>query len=336
VSLALDGLSQASPGRPLLEASIHAAQRAAGLTSQLLAYAGKGRLVIERLRPAKLVEQIGDLVRASIPKHVALEVDVGDDLPLVEGDARQLQQVLMNLALNGAEAVPERTQGRVQVTGEAVTLTAAEIAAQYGQELPGGEYVLLAVSDNGSGMDAYTQARMFDPFFTTKFTGRGLGLAAVLGIVRSHKGAIRVESAPDAGTTFRVILPVVRPAPRVRGAILLTGAEDGACRSSKASLQRYGYEVLEAAGAREAIEICSREFPRVEAVLLDVSMSGMDGAGTLAELQAVNRDVKAILCGGASEAEMCGRFAGLRVAGFLQKPYTARTLAAKVDEILRE
>jgi signal transduction histidine kinase len=177
------------------------------LTNQMLAYSGRGRFVVQPLDLSKEVDDIIALVTASISKNVALRLSLGRNLPKVEADAAQLQQLIMNLIVNGAEAVGDK-QGVVTVSTSMHTVTAGNGPANVlGEPAPPGIYVVLSVSDTGHGMDEETRARIFDPFFTTKFTGRGLGLAAALGIVKGHGGAIEVESAPGQGATFRVYLP---------------------------------------------------------------------------------------------------------------------------------
>jgi signal transduction histidine kinase len=194
VSLALDVLPETTPVRGLLEDAVIASERAALLTRQLLAYAGKAQFKIEKIDLSALVRDTRQLVRAKIPSHVDLKLSLDDELPLVKGDSSQIQQVIMNLVINAAESFDAGTAGQVRVCTCAGELTE-------------GLCVSLTVEDEGSGMDQETVNRIFEPFFTTKFTGRGLGLAAVQGIVRSHKGSLRVESTPGQGTTFTITLP---------------------------------------------------------------------------------------------------------------------------------
>jgi PAS domain S-box-containing protein len=211
-SLLEDYFPPGAPGRELLDTLTSAGNRAARLTNQMLAYSGRGRFVVRPIDLSKEVEEIIALVTASISKNVTLRLSLASGLPKVEADAAQLQQVIMNLIVNGAEAVGE-AQGSVMVSTSTHTVMAGDsLANVLGEPVPPGIYVTLAVSDTGHGMDAETRARIFDPFFTTKFTGRGLGLAATLGIVKGHGGAIEVDSAPGQGATFRVYLPVAKRA----------------------------------------------------------------------------------------------------------------------------
>jgi signal transduction histidine kinase len=191
-SLAQEILPGLSPVRPLLEEVVRAGERAANLTQQMLAYAGKGRVAMECVHPNALITEIASLVRSSISKKVGLRFDLDASIPTIHADLGQMQQVIMNLMINGAEAIGDEDEGTVTVR---TTLLRDQ------------EQICIEVEDTGRGMNEATKARIFDPFFTTKFTGRGLGLAAVQGIVRRHDGSITVDSVPGRGTTFRVCLP---------------------------------------------------------------------------------------------------------------------------------
>jgi len=206
--------SPASAGRL---AKIHGAgTSAADLCRQLLAYAGRGTFSIERVRLNDLVQDTTRLLEVTIAHRATLDYALAPDLPEVEADPTQLRQVLMNLVINAAEAMPGPGEGRFRVVTSARRLAAGEPAGGVPSGgLAAGDYVCLEVSDNGSGMTAEVRQRIFDPFFTTKFTGRGLGLAAVTGIVRSHRGALQVESTPGQGSTFRIHLPVAPAGPVV-------------------------------------------------------------------------------------------------------------------------
>ena len=206
-SMVADILPRSDPTRPFIDQVVNAAERAADLTRQLLAYAGKGRFIVEPLNLSGLVREISALVGSSIPKTVQLRLELDTDVPPIEADASQIQQVVMNLVINGAEAI--RGTGVVSVRTRRQDADEQFLRGFFPNEgVAAGCYAALEVSDTGIGMDEETQSKIFDPFFTTKFTGRGLGLAAVQGIVRSHNGALQVESAPGRGTTFRLLFPV--------------------------------------------------------------------------------------------------------------------------------
>ncbi|HEY2015544.1 MAG TPA: PAS domain S-box protein, partial [Bryobacteraceae bacterium] len=201
VSLVLGSMGDPIPEKRYLQDAVEASERAANLTKQLLAYAGKGRFLIEPTDISALVQEISALIRSSIPKHVTLRLDLQHPLPLVDADVAQLQQLIMNLVINGAEAIPENRQGTVLVTTRSQEVDDQYLATLGTDDIPPGTYVSINVRDNGAGMDEVTLTKIFDPFFTTKFTGRGLGLAAAGGIVRGHKGALKVFSNPGQGTT---------------------------------------------------------------------------------------------------------------------------------------
>ncbi len=210
-SLALEDLPTRHPARPLIEEALLASERAAQLTRQMLAYSGKGQFILDRIDLSEFIRKTLPLLKASIPRTISVELDLAEGLALVEIDVAQVQQLVMNLVINAAEAIPSGRPGIV-----AVQTRAQDVDASYarsvgpGQQLSTGKYVCLEVRDSGIGMSQEIKARIFDPFFTTKFAGRGLGLAAVLGIVRGHKGLIRVESVPDKGSTFTVLLPALK------------------------------------------------------------------------------------------------------------------------------
>ena len=191
---------------PLEEIEL-ASTKAASLTRQMLAYAGRGHVEIDRLQVSTIIRDIERLVRSVISKNVELRIDLTDDLPHIKADAGQMQQVMMNLVINAAEAIPEECQGTVCVRAYTQFLDEAAIESGTGERpSAAGDYVTIEVEDTGIGMDEATRARIFEPFFTTKFLGRGLGLAAVLGIIRAHKGALRVDSTPGKGSRFQVLL----------------------------------------------------------------------------------------------------------------------------------
>jgi PAS domain S-box-containing protein len=344
-SLALECSRDASID-PMLQEVVTAGERAAGLVRQMLAYAGQSRLAASALDVGKLIRETATLVRASIPKTVALELDLVAGLPRVHADAAQLQQVIMNMVINAAEAIPESCPGAVTVTTSARALTAFDRERSIIPiELNGQEYVEVRFTDTGSGIPLDVQRKIFDPFFTTKFTGRGLGLSAVLGIVRSHGGALTLESAPGQGTTFRVLLPASRaavdlPAPqassdaRGSGAILVVDDEETVRTIARRTLERRGYTVWTAEGGAEAIALLDAH-PEIAAVVLDLAMPVMTGDQIAPLLHARRPGLPILLSSGYAETEAARRFADGDLAGFLQKPYTARVLAEKVASVVK-
>jgi PAS domain S-box-containing protein len=341
-SLALEMLPPDHAAAELLDGVIKTGQQAAHLTRQMLAYSGKGKFLVEALNLSVLIPEMAGLVRTSISKKIALHLDLEEDLPPVEADRGQLQQVFMNLALNAAEAIGSHDglitiKTGVQDVNEGYMRLHAEAA-----ELRPGEYVYLEVRDTGCGMDDATRARIFDPFFSTKFTGRGLGLAAVAGILRSHKGAIMVASAPGKGSCFTVLFPAAPRAAEERpaaassaavqgsGVVLVVDDEKLVRDMVKKALERYGYTVLLADGGLAAIDLLKRHPGDIALVVLDLSMPRMSGEEALAELRKIRPEVKVLVSSGYSESETMTMFKGQRVSGFIQKPYTGAGLAEKV------
>jgi CheY-like chemotaxis protein len=297
----------------------------------MLAYAGKGRFVIQQLDLSRQISEIVPLIRASMAPGTQIELQLAPRLPLVEADPAQMQQLVMNLAINAAEAVGQ-SAGRV-------------IIATQAREADDEHQVVLTVADTGCGMDEATKARIFDPFFTTKFTGRGLGLAAVLGIIRAHRGSISVESRPGDGSTFTVVLPAApgtdidtrEPQAELRGngAILVVDDEELVRNMARFSLQRYGYSVEIATDGQSAVDIFSSRPKEFDAVLMDLTMPVMNGEEAMRAVRRIRPDVPIILSSGFSEMEAIKRFANDGIAGFVQKPYTATTLARKLKQALR-
>ncbi len=348
-SLALETISSNNPAKTMLRDVINASERAAHLTRQLLAYAGKGRFVIESLDLSDLVQQISSLIQTSIPKNVQLRLDLPPNLPCVEGDAAQIQQLIMNLVINGAEAIGEQTTGTVLVTTRAQDVDEDYIRTTFTPEqIAPGKYVTMEVHDTGIGMDAHTMAHIFDPFFTTKFTGRGLGLAAVMGIVRGHRGALKVYSTPGHGSTFKVLLPATDEEPvkarpkmtdyKLDGSVTVMVVDDEQVvrRTAKSMLERFGYTVVQAENGQEAVDLFKVLSEKVSVVLLDMTMPMMGGEETLRHMKTINPQVKVILSSGYNEVEAVQRFTGKGLAGFLQKPYTATALAEKVRSVMEE
>ena len=346
-TLVMDDLAPTDPNHRILGECIQAAERAAQLTRQLLAYAGKGRFVTQVINLSALVREISSLIQSSISRKVQVKLELAGDLPSIEADAGQLQQVIMNLIINGAEAIGEGVglvvcTTAVQTVDEAYLLT----MGPEGRHIAPGQYVMLEVHDNGCGIDEADMRRIFEPFFTTKFTGRGLGLAAVSGIVRGHKGAIRVYSFPGKGTTFKVLFPAVSdasartvelPLPLSEGrekTVLIVDDEEAVRSVARNTLRRRGYRTIEAADGREAIEVYKRFAGDVSLVLLDLTMPYMNGEEVLRELKIIQPSVKVLLSSGFNEVEAIRRFTGKGLAGFLQKPYSSAVLAETIKRIL--
>ncbi len=347
-SLAMDLLSHESPARTLLEGVLSAGENAAGLTRQMLAYSGRAHFVLNEIDLSAQVRESVPLIQAAVSRSVELRLELPGGLPAVQADTSQVQQLIMNLAINGAEAIPDGRRGTVTITTRTQRVDDSYIRGQAGVvsgELKPGSYVVLEVHDNGCGMDDTTRGRIFEPFFTTKFTGRGLGLAAVLGIVRGHSGCIQVFSAPAQGTLFRVLFPAAAASvgrqpmetseiDNLEGhsVILIIDDEPIVRNLAKQALEYHGYTVFLAENGERGLELFRRNPQSVDCVLLDATMPGLSGEETLIEMKAVRPDVPVILSSGFGELEMLRKFDGRGLAGFIQKPYKSSSLLRKIKD----
>jgi PAS domain S-box-containing protein len=342
-NLARMDLPPDSPAQPSLEAIENVAQRAAELCKQMLAYSGKGRFVVQRLNLSRVVEDTAELIHTSVRKNAVLKFALAPDLPPISGDITQISQIVMNLVINASDAIGDQS-GVICIRTGLIHADRAYLAGTYlSPNLPEGNYVFLEVSDNGSGMSSETRARIFDPFFTTKFTGRGLGLAAVLGIVRGHKGALNVDSEPGKGSIFQLLLPpaegsaqhLTRPATspnewRSSGTVLVVDDEEAVRKVSARMLESWGFEAALAANGREALARFQAAPDGFAAILLDLTMPEMDGFQTFTELRRIRSDVRVLLMSGFNEQDALTRFAGKGVPGFLQKPFRREALQARL------
>jgi PAS domain S-box-containing protein len=343
-SLVLETLPPSDANRSLLSEVVNAGERAADLTRQMLAFAGKGQFVIEPVDLSKAIQDIGELLAATVPKPAKLKLELARQLAPVEGDARQIQQLIFNLVLNAGEALGER-HGTVTVqTGMRDLPEGAPAEAPFGR-IPPGQYVWAAVQDTGGGIDERTRARIFDPFYSTKFTGRGLGLPAALGIARAHHGAIRVESAPGKGSRFELLLPAAEsrvfhaPPKEIQAGsesptILVVDDEEIVRTSTTRGLERRGYRVLVAGSGRQAVELFRQNGATIGLVLLDLTMPEMSGEEIARYLRAIRHDIPILISSGYPEDQVAHRFHGARVTGFVRKPYTAAQLDERIKAAL--
>jgi PAS domain S-box-containing protein len=345
-SLALKQLPETSPARRHVEKAALAVERAADLTRQMLAYSGRGHFVVRPTDVNALARENLPLLEVALPKSVRLEAVLAPELPLVDADVGQVQQVVMNLVINAAEAIGDRGGTVTLATGlRDVQAGDHHLWRASGQPLAPGRYVALEVRDDGRGMDAETVDRIFEPFFTTKFTGRGLGLAAVLGVVRGHRGALSVESTPGQGTTFRILLapsaralpdvPAAPSAPEQRRATVLLVDDEEAVRDMVGEvLEQEGMSVVRAEDGAKGVALFREMQARVDVVLLDLSMPGLSGEETYKRLVKIDPSVRVILSSGYDRDEAKGRFGTGRPAGFIQKPYRPEQLVAEITRCL--
>jgi len=327
--------------------------RAAELTRQMLAYSGKGHFVIEVMDVSHLINEMVDLLRTSISRSISLNVQLARDLPPIKADAGQIQQIVLNLITNASEAIGDQpgvitvSTGQALCSQEHLAHSLTNITSE--DAPPPGRYVYFQVTDTGCGMDDDTKLRVFDPFFTTKFTGRGLGMAAVLGIVRGHNGAIMLETKPGIGTTFKVFFPAApekqvdcrqRPTKRPempqskQGTILVIDDEIAVRNLTEKVLTRQGYSVLLAEDGIQGTALFEEHADNIVCVLLDLTMPRMGGEACFDQLQSIRANIPVLLSSGYSEQTAIKQFSGKHIAGFIQKPYQPMKLVAKIRECI--
>jgi len=332
---------------PFLRNAEATALRAADLTRQMLAYSGRGVFVVKPVDLSQAAGEMASLLKVSISKKAVLRFEFAGDLPPIQADPAQLQQVVMNLVTNASEALGE-SEGEILLATGLTTLDAAQAAALHPDSpIPPGRYVTLTVKDSGAGMTPEVLSRIFDPFFTTKFTGRGLGLSAMLGILRAHHAGIAIRSELGWGTEFRLHFPacaaeegggMVQDSPAVllpeRGTVLLVEDEPEVRQATRAMLLRAGFEVLEASDGVEACEVYDRERDRIRVVLMDLTMPRKDGKTAAREILALDPGARIILTSGFPIGPEAQSLADQGLSGFLPKPYRPKDLLAALQRAL--
>ena len=345
--LALRELPSGSPAQKYIHQTISGGRRAAELTRQLLAYTGKGHFVVEPVNLSALTKEISHFLRVSLSKNCLINHELASNLASVNADVAQMQQVIMNLIINAAESIGDRTGEITLRTGVMHGDQESLSGTFYDETLPEGPYVFLEVSDNGCGMSEDTQKKLFDPFFTTKFTGRGLGLSAVLGIIRGHRGAIRVHTEVGKGTTFRVMFPTFDAPAKIkeetevnvidwrgRGTILLVDDDHAVLGLTRIMLEQMGFSVLTAIDGIEAVDIFRSQAERICLVLIDKIMPRLNGEQSFQEMRALRSDVRAILMSGYAEQSAVGQMDGKGFAGFIQKPFAIVELTTVIRTVI--
>ena len=315
--------------------------RAADLCRQMLAYSGQGVFLRTGVNMTLLVEEALQLIDVSIPKNISLNLEMSSELPNVYADKTQMQQIIMNLITNAAESIGDEKQGSITIVTRLIQAGKKDLESKFIEHrLKPGAYVLFEVVDNGCGMDSHTMAKMFDPFFTTKFTGRGLGMSAVLGIVRSHDGSVQVSSKPGQGSQFKVLLPASNREPAIHAenntevmlhheaehTVLLIDDEVMVRTVVERLLKKLGCKVLLAADGEQGLEVYKQHGKEIDLVLLDMTMPRMGGKETLSRLRALDALLPVFICSGYSNDSVSGQFDEVQPTGFLQKPFSLRSL----------
>jgi signal transduction histidine kinase/CheY-like chemotaxis protein len=312
-----------------------AARRAAELCRQMLAYAGKSNVSRVLLNMGDLVYDMVDMLRATIKQNVSITLDNTAKICFINGDASQIRQVVMNLIINAADAIGD-DQGEISVSLTRILLLPEHSEKDYlGAVIAPAEYICLEVTDNGSGMDEETKRRIFEPFYTTKFTGRGLGMAAVLGIITGHKGALQLHSQQGHGSTFKVFLPPVRTGRRSEsmqsvepyqwrgnGKVLLVEDEEHVMSVASEMLQELGFTVIEAKNGSEALSRFQKNFGDITVVLTDIDMPVMDGYTLFRELKTLKPELPIIIATGFGDIDVSSRIGREEIAGLASKPYS--------------
>lgn len=350
VNLIQKVLSQLSPAYQFTDNIKRSVDRAVVLTRQMLAYSGSRSVALQAVNLNDVAGEMIHLLHVSISRKVTVQTNFMKGLPAIEGDPAQIQQVAMNLILNASESLDEGTGGVVTVSTMILHCTEEYLGRSHAlYQAPEGNYVCLEVSDTGCGMSEDVLTKLFDPFFTTKFTGRGLGMSAVLGIMRGHKGAILVDSIPGKGTTIQVLFPMAGVSfthaaqgeasiplatPGRAHMVLFVDDEPDLLDLGVLALEQLGYTVLKATDGLEAVKIFESRAEHIDGVILDLSMPQMDGVETLKELRRIKPDIRVILASGYAEQDLQARFEDQNINAFLQKPYDMQVLSERLETIL--
>jgi two-component system cell cycle sensor histidine kinase/response regulator CckA len=349
--LALMNMSKNSVASRYIEHILEAAHRAAELCNQMLAYSGKNKFIQKPFSLNEMIESTSELVQASVSKRAIMKFSLTENLPSIVGDPTQIRQVIMNLVINASEAITQKN-GLITIATGVMDYNPVNNFGftPYDSDVGPGRYVYMTVSDNGQGIDPAVMEKIFEPFFTTKFTGRGLGLAAVLGIIRGHGGTIRIYSELGKGTTFRILFPYEHTEAdtehedavdqifhfNTKGNVLIIDDEKGVHQVVGDTLKRGGFNILSALDGREGLRIMETSNNDIVLVILDLTMPFMNGDEVYRKLREMDGGVPVIITSGYSEDEISSQFVGRGIEGFLHKPVSPSALLKLVREVLEK
>jgi PAS domain S-box-containing protein len=339
-SLLLEKLSPSSPLRSFIENIETSAKRLADLSQQLLAYSGRGKFMVQPINLSELVEDMFELIKVSVSKNATINCNLAKDIPLIEADSTQIRQIIMNVIINASEAIGQEI-GVINISTHVMECDKKFLSKTYFSEgVHEGEYSYFEISDTGCGMDPKTIEKIFEPYFTTKFTGRGLGLAAVMGIVKGHGGALWLKSKQGAGTFIKVLFPalekgepITKKEPTMEeksfgdGYVLLVDDDDVVRSMANMMLTEMGFGVFMAANGREAIRLFKENDNKIKFVLLDLTMPEMGGEETFEEIRKIKSDIPVVFSSGYTQQEIESRYSGDKLVNFLQKPYRLADLS---------
>jgi signal transduction histidine kinase/CheY-like chemotaxis protein len=354
MELASKNITPGSEPQKLIDNALKSGRQAAHLTSLILTYTGRGLITKKEMDLNELIKDNADMLKMVVSSEISLELFLPAGLPAIMADEAGIQQVVMNLILNGAESIEEK-HGFVRITTGVQICDQTCLAASLLEEKPEpGQFLIMEVRDNGCGMSEETVKRLFDPFFTTKFTGRGLGMSAVMGIMKSHGGALFVESEVGKGTTFRVLFPVTESAwavtereainpPEMRdaqemqlsGLVLVVDDEKNVLKTCTKMVKLCGFEVITACDGFDAVAKFREHADEIDVVLMDLTMPNMGGIEAMGEIYGIRGDARVILSSGFNKEELSGRIAGQPPSGFIRKPYSMAELETELRRVMR-
>jgi len=355
--LAMSNLPPGGPAETFIKEADEAANRAAKLSTLMLTYVGKQQAKMAPVHMGKLIKGMSGLVEVALSKRTELKISSSPDPPIIKGNKAQIEQVVMTLVTNAAEAIGNNP-GKITITLGKVYCDSSSFEEPPFMDdyLPEGDYLFFAVSDTGCGMTKEVLRRIYDPFFTTKVTGRGLGMATVLGIIRSHKAAASITSDPGKGSTVRVMFPVIKEdvfqntafvengqismevsdSLRNKGTVLIVDDEQLVLTVGRSMLKQLGIKVLTAPDGDKAVELFKEHAEDIEFVLLDFSMPKMDGIETFKKIKSIKENVSVILCSGRGKSEIAGKLQGVTPDGFIQKPYLLSSLLSLMRDLMKD